>query len=132
MPIQWTESLATGIDLLDNQHKEFFARADKILQANESNALDSEIDEIILFLEDYVRAHFKAEEKYMAEHAYVDFRAHADKHREFLASFTELKSRLHTEGRGKVQLLQLNRIVVDWLINHISSEDKRMARALSL
>ena len=52
--IEWTADLATGVDEIDNQHKELFQRINNLLEACNHGKGKEEVKKVISFLEDYV------------------------------------------------------------------------------
>ena len=59
MAIQWNEELATGVLEIDNQHKEIFARINRLLEASSQGKGKQEVGRMIDFLGDYVISHFE-------------------------------------------------------------------------
>ena len=62
MAIEWTEDLATGVNKIDNQHKELFKRINNLLEACNQGRGKNEVEKVIKFLDDYVIIHFSEEE----------------------------------------------------------------------
>ena len=56
----WEESLKTGFERIDKQHKEIFARAEEMMSVDE-NTSATRIREMLNFLIDYVLTHFSEE-----------------------------------------------------------------------
>lgn len=126
MPIEWTKDLATGVDEIDNQHKELFRRINNLLEACMQAKGKDEVGNVINFLEEYVIEHFDAEEAIQKQRNYPDHKSHKALHDEFRKNFAELKRQLESEGPGLPLVLHTNRIVVDWLIKHIGRIDKTL------
>jgi len=127
MALQWTDDLATDVKEVDNQHKEIFRRIEALLEACRDGKGREKVGEVIVFLQDYVVKHFEAEEKLQKEHAYPEYEAHKRMHEKFLVDFGELKKQFDEEGGTIGMVLATNRVVVDWLVNHIKMADKKMA-----
>jgi hemerythrin len=126
MAIEWSEDLATGVNEIDNQHKELFKRINNMLEACNQGKGKEEVDKVIKFLEDYVVTHFTAEEKYMTTFDYPEYSAHKSQHLWFIENFSGLKRKIETEGVGVHIVILTNNLVVDWLINHIRKLDKAL------
>ena len=116
--IEWTPSLSTGIELLDDHHKELF----QWLAELESAAAD----ERTLFgvyaitrLKHYVRAHFSAEEAMMREAGYPDVAAHIAEHTAFRTRLAELQ----LKSIGQDVSADTVGFLKDWLTNHIAKTD---------
>jgi hemerythrin len=127
MSIQWTEDLATGNNEIDNQHKEIFRRIESLLEACRAGKGREQVGDVVRFLQDYVVVHFNAEEKIQKEHTYPEYKAHKAMHEQFIKDFAGLKKQFDEEGGSIATVLATNRVVVDWLVNHIKKTDKAMA-----
>ena len=126
MAIEWTEDLATGVNKIDNQHKELFKRINNMLEACNQGKGKNEVERVIKFLEDYVIIHFSEEEKYMTTFDYPEYSTHKGQHSLFIENFSGLKRKFETEGVGVYIVILTNHLVVDWFINHIRKLDKAL------
>ncbi len=70
MAITWTEDLSVGVDLIDEQHKLWFEKANQLYKAGQEGRAKEFIIEMFDFLDDYTKQHFKDEEKYMEKIKY--------------------------------------------------------------
>lgn len=131
MPIEWTEELSTGIDEIDNQHKELFKRINSLLDACRQGRGKDEVGRVMRFMEDYVKMHFSTEEKLMAELNYPAYAGHKGQHLEFMNNFNALKRRFNAEGPRVHIVIDMNRMLVDWLLEHIKKLDKSLARFMN-
>jgi hemerythrin len=130
MAVEWREDLATGNLEIDDQHKELFRRFNILLDSCRQGKGKDEVCRLLLFLGDYVRSHFAAEEQLQIRHTYPGFRAHKEQHDKFIDDFRKLEDQLRTEGATFVLVIQTNQTLVDWLIRHISGTDKELANYL--
>lgn len=130
MLVQWQASLETGTELVDSQHKEIFARVNTLLTAMQQGKGRAEIVAVIDFLGKYVVSHFAAEEGLMRQNDYPAYIAHQQLHKAFVADFEELKREFEANGSSSLLVIQVQRRVIDWLMNHIIKEDKRIAEFL--
>ena len=124
MAIEWSEDLATGINEIDNQHKEIFRRINGLLDACNQRRGKEEAGSVIRFLDDYVVTHFSGEERYMTMHNYPNYTSHKEQHTVFIKNLSALKGQLEKEGTGVHIVVATNHMVVDWLKNHIRRVDK--------
>ena len=124
MSIQWTESLAVGIPLVDEQHKELFNRVNMLLDASSKGKGKEEITGLVEFLGAYVVTHFRSEEGQMAQAGYPSLTAHKQLHSDFINDFEGLRVAFKANGATTVLVLQLQHKVVEWLLQHIGKEDK--------
>lgn len=130
MTIQWTDELATGVSVIDDQHKQLFARINTLLEACSRGRGKEELGRVIQFLEDYVITHFSEEEMRMKQHAYPDYSSHRALHVKFIRNFKDLKEQFMTDGPAVDVVIKTNHIVVDWLTTHIKRVDKALGSFL--
>ncbi|MDA8433088.1 MAG: bacteriohemerythrin [Nitrospiraceae bacterium] len=130
MAIEWTPDLATGVDLIDAQHKELFSRINNLLEACKQGKGKEEVGKTIAFLEQYVVEHFSAEEKQMSSAGYPAAPAHKAQHHIFMENFSSLKQKFEAEGPGVHIVVGTNQFVVDWLRSHIRKLDKELGQFL--
>lgn len=126
----WSESYAIGIEKVDNQHKELFSTVDKLLSACGRGKGREEVGKVVDFLGEYVVKHFETEEKLQLKYGYPGYKAHKEIHDQFIKDFSGLKRQFTREGATLQFVVQLNRVVVDWLIKHVGETDKEMGRFL--
>lgn len=65
--IEWTPGLATGIELVDTQHKMLLEKLNDISEAIEKRQGTDVIIKTLDFMMDYTDFHFTDEEKHMKE-----------------------------------------------------------------
>ena len=133
--MEWTEDLSVGVQTIDNQHKELFARINDLVAAVKQHTCKYKIGDVIKFLEEYIVFHFGEEEKYMREHDYPGYLQHKAQHEIFIKNFEELKKELpKLEGGAKPGSYDLsvetNQVVVDWILDHIAKIDKKLGEFL--
>src|SRR3989304_788930 len=122
MTNRWSESLITGVETIDDQHKGIFTRIHNMLKAMWEGGGKGEIIEII----DYVTLHFKAEEKLMTKHNYVSYSKQRTEHLLFIKDFSRIKREYETWGVSSHLLVETQQRLCNWLINHIGNEDKKL------
>lgn len=128
MGIEWRQSLSTGIEEIDNQHKELFDRVNKLFDSCNQHKGKEEVGEIVKFLEDYVVTHFRDEEKIMEKYSYPEIKPHKELHQQFIKDFLTLKDCFQKEGPTTHFVITMNRTVVDWLIKHVGNIDKSLGK----
>ncbi len=129
--IQWRESLAIGVEEIDNQHKELLKRFNSLLSACEEGQGVAKLKELLGFLDDYVVTHFTAEEKLQETCGYPGFEEHKKLHDSFIERISEIHNEVLIEGVSVHHVLETNNILLKWLINHISVEDRRIGKFLN-
>ncbi len=133
MPIEWSETLATGSTEIDTQHKELFLRINGLLAAQEKGGVvTAEVSKIVAYLSDYVVFHFGNEEKLMDRYTYSSASGHKAQHTQFIRLFERLKERMLMEGINPQLQQETKDLVVDWLLNHIKFSDRALGAYLKL
>jgi len=126
MPASWTQAMATGVNEVDNQHKELFRQLALLSDAMKSGQGRAKIEEILDFLGDYVVRHFAAEEKQMDEMACPAAEANKRAHAEFCATFKALRQRFDQEGAQTTLVLEISNTLSNWLVEHIAKIDTQL------
>ncbi|MBI5238034.1 MAG: hemerythrin family protein [Deltaproteobacteria bacterium] len=127
--ILWTESLATGVDWQDSQHKELFNRINALIDAMERHREIDELSNIFSFLDKYAKTHFKKEEAFMDTHGYSDTSSHKALHMTFLGNMTSIINEAGNCNSGdeiRRLVIKARRLLVDWLFEHIAKVDKKL------
>ncbi len=132
MKIELDPLLETGDADIDAQHRELFARVDRLLEASHEARGASEIGALLDFLGDYVVTHFAAEERRMAESGYPDAaaEAHRQEHRRFVEDYGILYRQFRNEGPQRRFVIRVSDRVTSWLREHIYRTDRAFAEWL--
>ena len=130
MPMQWTNNLATGVAEIDDQHKEIFKRVNRLSEACSEGKGREEVLKLLLFLEDYVKEHFAAEEKLQVRSSYPGYAMHKSQHTRFIADIARLATAFRTEGATLSLVIMTNKTLTAWLVQHISKTDTDFAAYL--
>ena len=120
--IQWTPSLSTGNEVLDEQHKALF----RWLAELDSAATDARTlfgAYAITRLKNYTRSHFAAEEALMKASGYPGLAQHVAEHESFRARLAEL----HLQSISEDISTETVKFLTDWLSNHIAKSDMAYA-----
>jgi len=119
--LEWNERLATGLELIDEQHKTLFAISNDLLAAIGRNEGEAALADIFNRLKEYTRYHFKAEEALMAEMDYPHRSRHAEEHALLLARVDALW-RLISNGET-ISARNVSFFLSDWIVSHIMEKD---------
>ena len=131
MTFQWRQDLSVGFQEIDDQHKELFRKINDLLESIGQGRGIQEVKNMIKFLEDYTATHFSSEEKLMLKHNYNGYPAQKTEHNKFIKVLDELKKKIGTSDVLLSSLLTVQKVTVDWLINHISKMDKTLGSFLA-
>jgi hemerythrin len=126
MSLKWRPEMSTGLDWQDEDHQKIFNRIDQLLDAMQHHSGNTLVKEMLLFLGDYARGHFKREEDYMLAHHCRNYELHKNSHDEFVGHLTEIMELYDRQGASTVVVMRLQGWLREWLINHIMNMDKRM------
>ncbi|RKZ53163.1 MAG: hypothetical protein DRR16_11935 [Candidatus Parabeggiatoa sp. nov. 3] len=130
--IEWSDSLAIGIPLIDQQHKDLINNINELIEAIRTNKGQEHIQRISAFLEDYVVRHFNDEEVLMQEYKYPGYPAHKSLHLKFIEAFNALKEELREkQDKGLYMVFRVQTLIMDWFVNHIVKVDKQLGVFLS-
>lgn len=122
----WTPSLSVGVTMIDQQHKIWFEKAEKLFEAGKNHQAAEYIGELLNFLDSYTKEHFADEEKYMLSIHYPEYEEQKKAHAAFIAQLAKLRSDYDASGGNILVLINANQMVVDWLTRHISNMDKKI------
>ena len=121
----WNSNYEIGNALVDSEHKEIFGMVDKLL-ADDFTGRPDKIKSTIDFLAGYVVRHFDHEEQLMDESGYPDMGSHAAQHRDFVKTVGDLAERIEGNLDSIDLSLEVNKVIVDWLAEHVMGSDKAM------
>ena len=127
MTVELDPLLLTGIDEIDGQHRELFARIGALLEASRSGRSREEVVRLLEFLGSYVVDHFAAEERTMEEAGYPRLGGHRAEHLQFMKELGILRHELKSEGPTNLFVIRVGNRVTEWLREHIYRTDRILA-----
>ncbi|MGB4438055.1 MAG: hemerythrin family protein [Sedimentibacter sp.] len=127
MAYSWDKSLETGNSTIDTQHKSLVKAINDLLEACSLGKGRNEVLKTLDFLQNYVIKHFADEEKLQIKSMYPDYKAHKQKHEDFKKVVNEIVEEFNNSGATIQLVAKVNTSIGGWLINHIKSEDKKVA-----
>jgi hemerythrin len=132
--IEWNESLATGIEEVDEQHKKLIMKINDLINSMGKGQVKGKetVLDTFAFLEDYVYVHFKMEENYMNQSKYLDYMSHKEEHDELIMYLRTVKEKIVKSERTTYLGLQsdMAHTLYTWLTNHIGKKDKKLGAYL--
>jgi hemerythrin len=127
----WKDKYELHVPLIDSQHRDLFARVDmflKTLRAPVSwEEKEAKVNETLDFMSQYVVVHFHDEESYQREIGYPGLENHQKLHTQLVCYVVQVKTQYEAEGCNEVVMQQLAGKLLAWLINHVASEDQKIA-----
>ncbi len=130
MGVEWSDDLATGVALIDSQHRELFRRFDQFQQACRQGQGRNRLAELLDFLNEYVNVHFADEEALMNSTGYPLAAEHAAAHASFRHKMAGLATFMEARGPSIDLLVDTNQKVMRWLVEHIRKSDRALAAHL--
>lgn len=131
--LEFDNSLVTGNVEIDEQHKEWIEKINRLLNCCEEGGGKVEAIKMLDYMADYTDFHFKAEEKLQEEVEYPSLDEHKKKHDEFRKAVGELYEMLQEEeGPSEAFVEAVKKNVVQWLISHIKSFDVSVASYINM
>jgi hemerythrin len=126
MRAEFDDTLITGNEMIDSQHKELIAKINDLINACEANQGKEEAGRMMTYLKDYVEFHFGEEEKFQEEIAYPGIAEHKAKHAEFKETVRTLAEMVESGETTDFSSL-VQKQVIDWLYSHIKAFDRSVA-----
>lgn len=131
MNIQWTDDLAIGISVIDEQHKTLISRAASFSRAVESGN-KKQMEDTVNYLIAYAVQHFGAEELIMIRNRYDRFKEHRDEHSWFIKKVFDVHAKLTGgEGISRPDAEEFRDMLLNWMLDHIAVKDKHIAETLN-
>ncbi|MBF0354009.1 MAG: hemerythrin family protein [Alphaproteobacteria bacterium] len=114
--VKWTEDLAVGVDVLDNDHRRLVILMNKVIAAFYAGVGSRMVNAAMDELEAYTREHFTREEEMIEGKGYAELESHKEQHGKLIAELARLRA--VKSGTEVIPLLY------DWLVTHIMKTDK--------
>lgn len=128
--LEFDPVLLTGVDDIDGQHRELFARINALLEASRSRRSREEVVRLLEFLGGYVVDHFAVEDRLMLESGYPQLESHRAEHRQFMRELEVLRHELKSEGPSGLFVIRVGNRVTEWLRSHIYRTDRLLGEWL--
>jgi len=129
--IKWSDSLSVGHPTIDSQHKELVRRIARLIDAiNSGSVTNEDMVEMLGFIADYTDEHFSTEEKMMVLAEYPGYEEHKAQHLWFMNEVNELIKEYIINGVSDKLLADIQRVLIDWLVGHITGTDKKLGAYL--
>lgn len=121
MQIKWSDKFRSGVEKLDNRHKELIELINKLQRQITKGSGKEEMGKLMSEIYDHKKTHFAVEERLMLDHNYPQYEQHVKEHREMLDKLSKLKEDL--AAGNNMATVELVGLLSDWLVNHISGMD---------
>lgn len=126
MELTWTPDLAIGHNSIDRQHIQLFGYLDEFAEGCTKGSARETLISLFGKLKDYANAHFCEEEKLMQTVNYPEIEKHQREHGVFKKDLMMLKNKITAENITILDVIQMNKFLVSWLVNHVKESDQRL------
>ena len=128
MRAEFDETLVTGNEMIDGQHKELIDKINKLLDSCEVGNDKLTAIKTLDYLADYTDFHFGEEEKLQESISYPGIEQLKKEHEKLRRVVEELHEMLEEqEGPTEAFVAQVQENVINWLYNHIKGFDRSVA-----
>ena len=127
---EWHDDLLTHVEVIDTQHKEYFARVNRVLGYAAIGESEGQVADALAFVASYTVFHFDTEQDAMRFANYPDMDAHVEQHQHFALRLEKLATTFVEHGFRPVLGKELNALLVDWFVHHIRTVDQKLGRFL--
>ena len=128
MRAEFDDSLVTGNEMIDGQHKELIDKINKLLDSCETSKDKLVAVKTLDYLADYTEFHFGEEEKLQESISYPGIKEHMKEHDKLREVVKDLYNMLEEEeGPSEAFVEQVNKNVIEWLYRHIKGFDRSVA-----
>ncbi|MCL2230732.1 MAG: bacteriohemerythrin [Treponema sp.] len=123
--VTWNNKFASGIKLIDEQHKGLVDLVNEMFNHATGNDLQEHnyFNRVIQEAVNYVKVHFATEEKLMLATKFEGYAEHKKEHDSFIMKVVEnIKD---YEAGKRLTLSSFTRFLKDWVLSHIAMMDKK-------
>ncbi|MCR8726396.1 bacteriohemerythrin [Frigidibacter sp. ROC022] len=124
--MKWTEEHATGVPVVDDQHRALFAFSEELRDVLENDAGEKTYDLSLDFLKTYAEVHFGIEEKCMLAHLCPVAGRNRKEHGAFTRMIAEEEALFRSQGFDRQRALELTDRIDQWLDSHIRRIDTQL------
>ena len=115
----WRESYATGVGLLDDEHRAMVRLINQLLDPADAAPVGARLDALIAHL----RRHFETEQVFLRAIDYPLAAEHTREHALQMAEFVDMR---RTLAHADAALSAADRTAIrQWFFNHVVAEDRR-------
>jgi len=126
--LAWSEKFELQNEEVDSQHRRLFELLSELVAACMDGTDTVKLKETLDFLVDYTIKHFLDEEMLQLRYNYPDYKNHRQMHEAFKITVSELVLKYDRNGSSIELSNDVNKIIIQWLVNHIQKEDMKIGR----
>ena len=121
--ITWDKSMETGVEQIDNQHKNLIEKFNELLAAIDNGQKREKTGEVLDYLVFYADWHFQREEACMEAYGCPIAAANKEQHGYFLERFSQLQYDFYDSSMDPCMIDTTINELKDWIVNHIIGTD---------
>ena len=123
--VVWSNTLACGIKLIDDQHKHLVDLVNQMFSHVTGNEEQENIyfNKIILEAVNYIKVHFSTEEKIMRTTGFSGYGEHKRAHDNFILTIAKIAT--DSSSGKRLSLYAFTKFLKDWILSHIAVMDKQ-------
>ena len=122
-----TDDLITGIEAVDDQHRELYTWGNELLFPEGLVAGDDDFANGLRYMAAYVDFHFGTEEEAMRRFGYERVDAHVWQHDHFRREIRRIREQAILHGPTRALKHELHYLLQDWFMGHIRFADGQFA-----
>ncbi|MCM1120019.1 MAG: hemerythrin family protein [bacterium] len=132
MMIEFDESLLTGNNTIDTQHRELIERIAVFVSACEEGNGKIKAIKMMDYLTEYTEFHFSEEEKLQQDAGYPGYEEHKAKHEELKKTVKALHEFLEElEWPTAAFVEKVKEQVLNWFLKHIDGDDRAIVEYIN-
>ncbi len=121
---QFTDDCLIGVDQIDNEHRRLFELVNEVANLLMQDDINrSDVDAVLMELDEYAVLHFRHEEEYMKEINDPELPKQIEMHQAFVAKIREIELGDMQSKDDRETLKNVVQFVARWLFSHIISSD---------
>ena len=125
--LEWMEEYATGVQLVDIQHRALIQQINRLEAMTKAEQVDpAEVGRLVGFLGNYIVSHFKFEENCMKRRSCPAYQANKQAHDQIVVEWTQFKVQYDSEGADQELLQKLLERTQAWIKHHILKIDLQL------
>ena len=124
--IQWDESMATGVETVDAQHKQLIDLLNDLMEAITWGRARSEIQGLLAKLGAYSTFHFGHEEECMVRYKCPAAEVNMLAHKDFVVTLAALTDAFERDGATAHLVVRVEVEMLRWLTTHIRRTDTQL------
>lgn len=125
--IQWDTTMSTGVQTVDDHHKQLIAWLNDLLGAMSQGRGRGEIAGILDQLGNYAVMHFGYEEECMTKYKCPVAAQNAQAHKDFIATFGAFQQEFERDGATAHLVVRVESELMRWLTSHIKRTDTQLS-----